>query len=220
MQKPGSVAIEREVANLRTLRRLSSSQGPGSLPLDPDLPIPRVPNGHAGSSDGPHQEDGDGGEDDTSSDSSHLFWLPAHLHPELAPAEFRAFLQEHTSSAPSSSTQSLARSLSRGRSLGRQKSMLSRQYQPSANDGVETEPSEAAPSRKNLHRTSFQANGPTLSTADLQTLEALADEAAMSGDPSRLRSVLKRSISMNQTSGLFVLSPSHACESLIPVTSH
>lgn len=202
MQKPGSVAIEREVANIRTLRRLSSSQGPGLLPLDPDLPIPRIPNGYHGSNDGSHQEDGDGGDDDASSDSSHLFWLPAHLHPELAPAEFRAFLQEHTSSAPSSnSAQPLARSLSRGKSLGRQKSMLSRQYQPSVNDGVETESSEIVPTRKNSHRTSFQATGPTLSAADLQKLEALADEAAKSGDPSRLRSVLKRSISMNQTSG-------------------
>lgn len=200
MQKPGSVAIEREVANLRTLRRLSSSQGPGSLPLDPDLPISRVPNGYPGPSDGSPQaqEEGDGGDDDASSDSSHLFWLPAHLHPELAPAEFRAFLQEHTSSGPSSSPQPLARSLSGGKGLGRRGSMLSRQYQPSANDGVET---EVVSSRKNSHRTSFQAAGPTLSAADLSTLEALADEAAQSGDPTRLRSVLKRSISMNQTSG-------------------
>lgn len=201
MQQSSLVAIEREPANTRTLRRLSSSQSPGSAPLDPDLPIPRVPNGHLGSSDATLQGDGaDAGDEDASSDSSHLFWVPAHLHPELAPAEFRAFLHEHTSSAPSTNpAQPLARSLSRGNSLGRQKSMLSRQYRPSDNDGVETE-STAVLNRPNTHRNTSQA-GPTLSSSDLQTLEALADEAARSGDPSRLRSVLKRTLSMNQTSG-------------------
>ncbi len=29
-------------------------------------------------------------------DPTHLFWVPAHLHPELAPGEFRAFLKSHT----------------------------------------------------------------------------------------------------------------------------
>src|SRR4051812_9278154 len=103
MQQPGPVAIERETTNLRTLRRLSTSQGPGSPPLDPDLPIPRVPNGHHGLNDEASQGDGgDPADEDASSDSSHLFWVPAHLHPELAPAEFRAFLAEHTSSSPAS----------------------------------------------------------------------------------------------------------------------
>lgn len=211
MQNSASVAIEHEAANLRTLRRLSASKGPGSLPLDPDLPIPRVPNGylhHNGSGAdaiGQVAVKDDAADDDASSDSSHLFWLPAHLHPELAPAEFRAFLQEHTSSTPSSDPdQPLARSLSRGKSLGRQKSMLSRQYRPSANDGVENESSDVVPTRRNIHRTlsSRSQAGPSLSANDLQTLEFLADEAAKSGDPTRLRSVLKRSISMNHTSGM------------------
>ncbi|KAF8318675.1 hypothetical protein DL93DRAFT_321167 [Clavulina sp. PMI_390] len=192
MESSGAYAAEREPASLRTLRRLSSSHGHASHPLDPDLPIPRVPAHMA--------QDADSGDadDDASSEGSHLFWLPAHLHPELAPAEFRAFLAEHTSSAPSSNpAQPLARSLSRGNTLGRQKSMLSRQYRPSANDGVENE--DTVPSRRPIQRAPSQS-APGLSSAELQALEAMADEAVRSGDPTRLRSVLKRSISMNHTS--------------------
>ncbi|QRW17295.1 Rho-GTPase-activating protein [Rhizoctonia solani] len=79
----------------------------------------------------------------------HLFWVPAHLHPEIAPSEFRAFLKEHAraasdegsgsnegSSQEASSEESAedkplpfpgpARALSTG--VTRKKSMLSRQY--------------------------------------------------------------------------------------------
>jgi hypothetical protein len=226
MEQPGPVAIEREAANLRTLRRLSSSHGSGSVPHDPDLPIPRaLPNGHLWSSERVLSNNHDGStptiseDDPIPNDPSSLFWLPAHLHPELAPAEFRAFLQEHTSSAPGTNPAPapLGRSVSRNGSLGRQKSMLSRQYRPRANDGVENEmvvPSlQRRPTRGN---SSFQA-GPSLSASDLQTLEFLADEAAKSGDPSKLRSLLKRSISMNQHSGQ---SPSHClCRVFIVHTS-
>lgn len=38
----------------------------------------------------------DNGEDSP----AHLFWVPAHLHPELAPGEFRAFLKAHTHADP------------------------------------------------------------------------------------------------------------------------
>lgn len=203
MQKSASVAIDQEASGLRTLRRISHSNGPNSAPLDPDLPIPRVPNGHSYAGDAGGQQVDESFEDDASSDSSHMFWLPAHLHPELAPAEFRAFLHEHTSATPSNNpAEPLGRSLSRGKSLGRQKSMLSRQYRPSANDGVETESSDVVPTRRNMHRAMSSAqSGPSLSASELQQLEFLADEAVKSGDPTRLRSVLKRSISMNHTSG-------------------
>ena len=212
MQQPGPVAIEREAANLRTLRRLSTSNGPGSLPLDPDLPIPRVPqNGRLWASEGEAPDPNPPtapNEEDLSGDASSMFWLPAHLHPELAPDEFKAFLKDHTSSAPGSNPAPapLGRSLSRGTgSLGRQKSMLSRQYRPSANDGVENESTPSPLARRTTRGNSSYQNGPSLSANDLQTLEFLADEAAKTGDPSKLRSVLKRSISMNQHTGRFSL---------------
>ncbi|CAG8442665.1 12233_t:CDS:2 [Acaulospora colombiana] len=55
---------------------------------------------------------------------SHLFWVPAHLHPEIAPNEFRKWLKNHAKDDYSSGISSLRR----------RKSTLSRQYIPSEND--------------------------------------------------------------------------------------
>lgn len=81
--------------------------------------------------------------------------------------------------------------------------MLSRQYKPSANDGVgEGEEEKVVPLRRN--RTSY-VNVPQLTINDLQKLEELAEEASQSDDPSKLRSVLRRSLSLNiAPSGAFL----------------
>ena len=50
------------------------------------------------------------------------------------------------------------------------------------------------PLRRN--RTSY-VNMPQLTINDLQKLEELAEEASKSDDPSKLRSILRRSLSMN-----------------------
>lgn len=132
-------------------------------------------------------------------DPFHLFWVPASLHPEIAPAEFRAFLKEHARTPPpgeGSSTverSNSAASLS-GAGLGRKKSMLSRQYKPSEDDGVENE--QVVPLRRNRSNR-FANRGPPLTISDLQVLEELAEEASESDDPSRLRTVLRRSLSLN-----------------------
>ncbi len=200
MQTPSAQEIEREVAALRDIRRRSTQQGPGSIPLDPDLP----PNSVASTSSGgywddysPVQQAGDAAgtdsSDDGSEDPSHLFWVPAHLHPEIAPAEFRAFLKEHTTAHPDGGAP-LSRALSRGSSLSRKRSMLSKQYNPSANDKVEDE--QVVTVKRN--RSSIYSNaGPQLTISDLQKLEELAEEAAQSDDPSKLRSVIRRSLSLN-----------------------
>lgn len=186
-------------------------------------------------------EGGGGGEDEDADDAavnedeavSTLFWVPANLHPELAPGEFRAFLKEHAhahvqqaaaavssggslSSAPSflSSTTSPdgttlpfqdAKSNVGGGSLGRKKSMLSRQYTPRAGDGVENEPpirtlslSRSRSSRSSIYSSPKGTDeDPGVSLSDLQRLEELADEAAKSDDPGKLRSMLKRTWSIN-----------------------
>lgn len=72
--------------------------------------------------------------------------------------------------------------------------MLSRQYKPSANDGVGETEETVVPLRRN--RSSY-ASVPQLTINDLQKLEELAEEASQSDDPSKLRSVLRRSLSMN-----------------------
>lgn len=180
----------------------------------------------------------EGSDESSEGDTLSSLWVPANLHPELAPGEFRAFLKEHahahvqqaddaaSSTAASNAGGPLARSLSASRSapsispspfdsannlksstsgsLGRKRSMLSRQYTPRANDGVEDEP----PLPGNLHRSrsnraSIYSSSmgtdtePGVTLVDLQMLEELADEAAKSDDPSKLRSMLKRSWSIN-----------------------
>ena len=195
--QPSELEIRREVEALKDIRRRSSAQGgPGAIPLDPDLPelhsSPSSPHSKptwAASLSSEEQEP------DLTEDPSHLFWVPARLHPELAPGEFRAFLKEHArdggaalhraNSASSSSSTS---------SLGRKKSMLSRQYRPSESDSVEEE--HVVPIRRS--KSSLYSNpAPQLTIGDLQKLEELAEEASRSDDPSKLRSMLRRSLSLN-----------------------
>ena len=195
--------------NIRSMRRISSQSGPGSLALDPDLPsasssVPRSPIPGA-----PLSPTGD--KDRSSEDSlltddpSHLFWVPAHLHPELAPGEFRAFLQEHTRTIeegdPSGTPGAMLRRAASGAvgkddgGLGRRSSMLSRQYKPREGDGVGEEEEKIVPVKRT--RSIYNKTGPQLTISDLQKLESLADQASKSNDPTKLRSVIRRSMSLN-----------------------
>ncbi|KAH7885853.1 hypothetical protein F5I97DRAFT_1829789 [Phlebopus sp. FC_14] len=211
--QPSQLEIQREVEALRDIRRRSTSQGgPGALILDPDLPNPSSPtspttgywsadatqqSGDGDSSSGSHEDSSSSEERATSSDDPfHLFWVPARLHPEIAPAEFRAFLKEHARGPPPDGSNNLGRSSSLDASsygLGRRRSMLSRQYKPSENDDVQEE--KIVPLRRN--RTVLTNVGPQLTISDLQRLEELAEEASKSDDPSKFRSVLRRSLSFN-----------------------
>lgn len=207
--QPTPSAIEREFEALRDIRRRSSAQGgPGTLILDPDLPAeppsstpPLSPQAWAAAATDPKTSPTQSREDDSGSSESgttladdpyHLFWLPAHLHPEIAPREFRAFLKEHAHEGTASqSPVSLSRSSSAASTssrLGRKTSMLSKQYKPRENDGVEDE--HVVPLRRN--KSIYQNDGPQLTINDLQKLEELADE-----DPSKLSRVIRRSLSLN-----------------------
>lgn len=117
-------AVAQELSNLHALRRMSmdvAAQGDPDLPSLSPAGMPSAPS-HSDSED----------------DSARLFWVPARLHPELAPQEFKSFLNSKAeqikrrsgelsqfSTSPSSSRSS---SLSVGSAgLQRKKSMLSRQ---------------------------------------------------------------------------------------------
>ncbi|KAI1793444.1 hypothetical protein LXA43DRAFT_216012 [Ganoderma leucocontextum] len=200
--QPSQLEIQREVEALRDIRRRSTIQGgPGSLVLDPDLPNEASqaqaaywsPNDDSSSSS--HESNLDNSSAEGQDDPFHLFWVPARVHPELAPKEFREFLKEHA--RPDDNPPSRSNSIGSAASgLGRKKSMLSRQYKPSANDGVGEEEEKVVPLRRN--RSNYMnANVPQLTISDLQKLEELAEEASQSDDPSRLRSVLRRSLSLN-----------------------
>jgi len=65
--------------------------------------------------------------------SQDLFWLPASLHPELAPQEFKAFIKEQTKPESLARRSSLSAA---GGGIGRKKSMLRGEYKPTKDDGV------------------------------------------------------------------------------------
>ncbi|OJA19915.1 hypothetical protein AZE42_03767 [Rhizopogon vesiculosus] len=214
--QPSQLEIQREVEALRDIRRRSTAQGgPGALIIDPDLPntssptsptssywsattAQQLPDGDCAS--GSHEDSSTSEERTTGQDDPfHLFWVPARLHPEIAPKEFRAFLKEHSRTPPPPDVaagpvrSSSLTAPSTG--LGRKRSMLSRQYKPSEHDNVEDEDEKVVPLRRN--RTLLTNTGPQLTISDLQRLEALAEEASTSDDPTKLRNVLRRSLSLN-----------------------
>ncbi|KAI9636986.1 uncharacterized protein MKK02DRAFT_45695 [Dioszegia hungarica] len=212
--------IERELQTLRNLRRRSaSSPGPGALAVDPDLPPPS-PSPSASSTAYTSNDDVTLATPDGLDDDGSLFWVPAHLHPELAPGEFKAFLKAHTSADPedadgddTGAAPGLARSgswLNRrgsgrragGDGLGRKRSMLSKQYQPRAGDAIEEEvpPVPTRNGRGSIYRGRGGEKGLTLQ--DLQRLETMVDSVEEgSDDPTQMRTMLRRSLSMNVAPG-------------------
>ncbi|KAG8828019.1 hypothetical protein FRC17_007635 [Serendipita sp. 399] len=222
--------IQREMDSIRSMKRISSQTGPGSLPLDPDLP-PQPGPGASGSPpslsptlgiSGLNLQGNDGvlpqqvGEDEAIAGDA-FFWVPASLHPELAPSEFKAFLRNHRRDVEEGgddgavgsaaglgrmgsvglrrSSSGLSRSSS---SLSRKKSLLSRQYNPGEDDGDDrsTQGDEVRPMRRN--RSVYSNAAPQLTIKDLQKLDDLADAAAAGkgGEASLIRSQLRRSMSL------------------------
>lgn len=118
IEKPSDIALE--LSNLQALRRMSMDVGnnndPDMLPFSGLSLMPSIaPTG-----------------DDDEADPNRLLWVPARVHPELAPSEFQNFLETRVKSIKRRSGDSLLQAddnLSRGDSgsLRRKKSMLSRQ---------------------------------------------------------------------------------------------
>ncbi|KAI1336995.1 hypothetical protein F5Y15DRAFT_391969 [Xylariaceae sp. FL0016] len=120
--------IAQELSNLQALRRMSidvsNNSDPDLLPFQ-GMSLMSIP------SQAPR------GDDDA--DPSRLLWVPAGVHPELAPSEFKNFVEKRVqtmkrrSAESSLSVDSLERSDSG--SLRRKKSMLSRQIENAGPDG-------------------------------------------------------------------------------------
>ncbi|KAJ3486135.1 hypothetical protein NLG97_g6675 [Lecanicillium saksenae] len=120
--------IAQELSNLQALRRLSMDVGNR---VDPDMPmtlssIPSIaPSG-----------------DDDENDPSRLLWVPARVHPELAPSEFKSFLENRVNSIRRRSGESYLSADADGgsaesSSLRRRKSMLSHQIDNSSGAGAD-----------------------------------------------------------------------------------
>ncbi|EME49700.1 hypothetical protein DOTSEDRAFT_68467 [Dothistroma septosporum NZE10] len=154
-------AVQQELNNLQAIRRMSMNIDTA----DPDLPsfsnIPTV---------APSKSDNE-------DDPSQLFWVPARLHPELAPKEFKTFVEDRVdkirrrSSGEDSLTPETPERAGSGSSLRRKKSMLSHQIDTKGNyqDGAERL------ERKRSKGLSVEGQA---TVANLSDLEALVNDPA------------------------------------------
>ncbi|KAG6040725.1 hypothetical protein E4U41_007286 [Claviceps citrina] len=120
--------IAQELSNLQALRRMSMDVGNS---IDPDMPpmgltaMPVIaPRG-----------------DDDENDPSRLLWVPARVHPELAPSEFKSFLEKRIQSirrrsGDSSLSPEGGPKRSESDSVRRRRSMLSRQIDNPGGQGA------------------------------------------------------------------------------------
>ena len=159
-------AVAQELSNLAAIRRMSMDVNASG---DPDLPS--FPSNFGTPTSPPMGTDPD--------DASRLYWVPASVHPELAPTEFKTFLDKKVNSLKRRSEDS---SLSPdglqpggpNAGLRRRKSMLSRQIDNSGGRGADGYQDGA----EVLDRKRSQSGEKVLNTGitNLQDLEALVSE--------------------------------------------
>lgn len=176
-------AVAKELSNLQAIRRMSMDVNTA----DPDLPsfgsvfsMPTVAPSHSSDED----------------DASRLFWVPARLHPELAPTEFKTFIEDkvqkirrRSGGEDTLSPDGVSRSASGG-GLRRKKSMLSRQVQDGSGykDGAE----------RLERQKSGASNKPATHLENIEELENIVS------DPSHLRRVSLEAMRKSQDSGVEV----------------
>lgn len=153
-------AVVQELNNLAAIRRMSMDVAATG---DPDLPgygnnlsIPSAPPS-------PTADE---------NDASRLFWVPASLHPELAPKEFKSFLESKADLIKRKSGDYSSLGPERqgsGSSLRRKRSMLSRQIDNSSGytDGAE----------RLEHQRSQSSKRDGMLSPNLQELETLVDDS-------------------------------------------
>ncbi|TQN72166.1 Protein zds1 [Colletotrichum shisoi] len=127
IENPNDIA--QELSNLQALRRMSMDVGnnadPDMLPFSGLSLIAMPPIAPTG--------------DDDENDPSRLLWVPAAVHPELAPTEFKNFLEDRVKTIRRRSGDSSDGGMDRsdsGGGLRRKKSMLSRQIDNSGGRGA------------------------------------------------------------------------------------
>ncbi|KAF9947993.1 hypothetical protein BGZ70_002406 [Mortierella alpina] len=151
-EKPLDLAATASIA-LPTLQQQHQHPAPSSEPaqsLHVDLNMPSFPQSNPALDPEPLIENGvqeDIKEVEIETDDpSHLFWVPFHMHPEIAPNEYNKWLSRH---GVDSTGTGAANVLShRNSAVNRRKSVLSAQYNPE-DDEEEEEPTER---KKKSHR--------------------------------------------------------------------
>ena len=147
-------AVQQELSNLQALRRMSMD---ASTTSDPDLPGFNLSTFTAPT----------GGDDDN--DARRLFWVPARLHPELAPEGWKAFVEAKVKEIRSPGGQNnslLSVGGSQSPALRRKKSMLSKQIDNTGGKAAEGYEDGA----ERLERRRSQNGSPMLKVSDLENL--------------------------------------------------
>jgi hypothetical protein len=143
-------AVAQELNNLAAIRRMSMDVAAAG---DPDLPGFSLPPSPSADED----------------DASRLFWVPARLHPELAPKEFKSFLDSKADQIKRrSGDHSTERKGSTG-GLNRKRSMLSRQIDNSSGY------TDGADRLERQRSQSIKRDG--MLSPNLQQLETLVDDS-------------------------------------------
>ncbi|KAG0314913.1 hypothetical protein BGZ97_008844 [Linnemannia gamsii] len=150
------------------------------ITISQDGPIIEAPSSHSpGSND--DQEDMKEVQIETDN-PSHLFWVPFHLHPEIAPNEYNKWLTKH--GVDSESADGMVSS--RSPSITRRKSVLSAQYNP--DDDTDDQPSKPPKIEEEPESHDFLSG---VFTAPLEQ---------MGEPPSRTKTSLRRSVSLSVSS--------------------
>ncbi|KAJ5346688.1 hypothetical protein N7541_009170 [Penicillium brevicompactum] len=160
-------AVAQELNNLAAIRRMSMDVAAAG---DPDLPGFSPPPSPSADED----------------DASRLFWVPARLHPELAPKEFKSFLDTKADHIKRRSGDYSAERKGSAGGLQRKKSMLSRQIDNSSGytDGAD---------RLERQRSQSSKRDGMLSP-NLQQLETLVDDSNPVDKDALLRGMQNASI--------------------------
>ncbi|KAI9790136.1 MAG: hypothetical protein M1833_002103 [Piccolia ochrophora] len=163
-------AVAQEMSNLQALRRMSMVDNAAG---DPDLPSYNSPLMPTTAPTGADDEE----------DTSRLFWVPARIHPELAPKEFKTFLENRVDqikrrSGDESPLSPEGMQRQGSGSLRRKKSMLSKQIDNSGGSAAEGYRDGAE--RLERQRSLYTQQAPDLKVSDLQDLDVLVQ------DPSKL----------------------------------
>ncbi|KAJ6135163.1 hypothetical protein N7512_000323 [Penicillium capsulatum] len=166
-------AVVQELNNLAAIRRMSMDVAAAG---DPDLP------GYGNSFSIPSTPPSPTADEN---DASRLFWVPASLHPELAPKEFKSFLESKADLIKRKSGDYSSLSPERhgsDSSLRRKRSMLSRQIDNSAGytDGAD----------RLEHQRSQSNKRDGMLSPNLQQLETLVDDTkSTTKDSSLVRAI-------------------------------
>lgn len=161
-----------------------------------------------------------------STDPAHLFWVPASMHPEISPADFRQFLSEHAARAvrdakhsagaahsPTSPSSPTHAGEGTEMSLSDRVAALRHQTDSSTSAGPSSDllsRSTSLTRRGSTLRRQYQPENdtaedegrpgmqkPPLTLEELQQLEQIAEETTSSHDAARVRNVLRRNLSLD-----------------------